>query len=274
LKKEVTYEKVLKIIEELAKEKFDSGHVSKGDSNYSFWLKQDLYHYTDILKLCEEYTVYGKCLEIGIGYAYLAVLIRKLLNYEVTGIDESCRSYITNPVWKSLLAKENIKFETCDIIHESLCFKDKSFDLVTCCEVIEHITISPQKIFNEIYRVLTDNGTFILTTPNFASFQNRVALLRGRNCLPLFPDKQPEDPAYRHWREYIPRELTKMLKQSGFKIEKLHMSDCWDRNNQRAYYRYLPKLVPSLRSDIMIVAKKSSSFDNNRHESKLDFMQK
>jgi ubiquinone/menaquinone biosynthesis C-methylase UbiE len=252
----VTHEKVLKIIEELSKEKFDSLHITNGDSNYSFWLKQDLYHYNDILKLCEEYTTHCKCLEIGIGYAYLAVLIRKLLNYEVMGIDEPSRSYITNPLWKALLAKEDIEFKVCDIIHEPLCFEDKSFDLVTCCEVIEHLTISPQRIFNEIYRVLTDDGTLIVTTPNFSNLQNRVALLRGKNCSPPFPDEQPKDPAYRHWREYVPKELIEMLKESGFTIEKLHMSDCWDRNSQKPIGRYVPRLIPSLRSDIMIVAKK------------------
>lgn len=204
-------------------EKFDSLHIAKGDSNYSFWLKQDLNHYYDVLRLCEVYTKSGKCLEVGIGYAYLAVLIRKLLNYEVIGIDQSSRSYITNPLWKTLLEKEDIKFKVCDIIHEPLCFKDKSFDLVTCCEVIEHLTISPKKIFNEFYRVLNDDSTLILTTPNFSNLQNRVALLRGKNCSPPFPDEQPKDRAYRHWREYIPKELIEMLKQSGFTTEKLHM---------------------------------------------------
>ena len=259
MKQLVTHEKVLRIIEEVSQEKFESGHITKDDSNYSYSLKQDLYHYSDILKLCEKYTTPGNCLEIGIGYAYLAVLIRKLLDYEVTGIDQSCRTYISNPLWKSLLAKEDIKFEVCDIINEPFCFEDKSFDLVTCCEVLEHLTISPKKIFNEIHRVLSDNGTFILTTPNFANLQNRVALLRGKNFLWHFPDEQPRDPAYRHWREYVPKELIRMLTQSGFTVEKLHMSNCWDRNSRRPYYRYLPKLVPSLRSDIMIVAKNTPS---------------
>jgi ubiquinone/menaquinone biosynthesis C-methylase UbiE len=267
MKQAVTHKNVLKIIEELSREKLDNGHITKSDPSYNFWLKQDLYHYTDILKLCEKYTTYGKCLEIGIGYAYLAVLIRRLLNYEVVGIDEPNRLYQTETIWKSLLAKEEIRFEVCDIINEKLSFKDNSFDLVTCCEVIEHITISPQKIFDEIFRVLTDNGTFIITTPNFASLQNRIALLRGKNCLQLFPDEKQIDPAYRHWREYVPKEIIKMLKQSGFAI-KLQMSDCWDRNSRRSYYRFIPKVIPSLRSDIMIVAKKKHSSINAPRSSK------
>jgi hypothetical protein len=81
--------------------------------------------------------------------------------------------------------------------------------------------------------------------------------LLGRNPVDLLWDEPPEDPYYRHWREYTAKELTGLLKQTGFSIEELYFSDCWDKSQKRFLYRTLPKLIPSFRSDIMIAAKKS-----------------
>jgi len=48
---------------------------------------------------------------------------------------------------------------------EAIPFKDKSFDIVTSIEVIEHVS-NPDVALNELARVLKDDGTLILTTPN------------------------------------------------------------------------------------------------------------
>lgn len=48
---------------------------------------------------------------------------------------------------------------------ELLPFKDGMFDKVFCSEVIEH-TINPDKVINEIYRVLKPEGVCVLSIPN------------------------------------------------------------------------------------------------------------
>jgi SAM-dependent methyltransferase len=45
-------------------------------------------------------------------------------------------------------------------------FEDKTFDMVLCSEVIEHLVHSPINMICEINRVLKDDGILILTTPN------------------------------------------------------------------------------------------------------------
>ncbi len=55
-----------------------------------------------------------------------------------------------------------------EIIHdlnESLPFKRKSFGQVTCVDSLEHVKNTPL-IFNEVYRILKNNGIFIVTIPN------------------------------------------------------------------------------------------------------------
>lgn len=48
---------------------------------------------------------------------------------------------------------------------DNLPFDNKSFDLVWCTEVIEHLH-NPKRLLNEIDRVLKPDGQVILTTPN------------------------------------------------------------------------------------------------------------
>lgn len=48
-------------------------------------------------------------------------------------------------------------------------FKDKSFDVITVIEVIEHVK-DPNKALDELHRVLKKGGVIILTTPNNHTF--------------------------------------------------------------------------------------------------------
>lgn len=61
---------------------------------------------------------------------------------------------------------------------EGLPFADRSFDLIFVGDVIEHI-FSPDLLLEEIARLLKPGGYALLTTPNLASWRNRIALLLG-----------------------------------------------------------------------------------------------
>ncbi len=57
-------------------------------------------------------------------------------------------------------------------------FPPASFDVIICSEVIEHV-FSPDSLLDEIARLLSPGGYAILTTPNLASWKNRIALMLG-----------------------------------------------------------------------------------------------
>ncbi len=61
---------------------------------------------------------------------------------------------------------------------EPLPFADKSFDLVTCMETLEHVH-DTDFLLSEIRRVLTDNGTAIVDIPRLDSMMNVLLLLFG-----------------------------------------------------------------------------------------------
>jgi ubiquinone/menaquinone biosynthesis C-methylase UbiE len=66
-----------------------------------------------------------------------------------------------------------------DLAAGSLPFDGGAFRAVFAGEIIEHL-VDTQRFLTEIRRVLEPGGVLVLTTPNLASFENRVRLLLGR----------------------------------------------------------------------------------------------
>ncbi|MEM1577995.1 MAG: class I SAM-dependent methyltransferase [Candidatus Micrarchaeia archaeon] len=97
-------------------------------------------------------------------------------------------------------------------------FKDESVDFVIAGEIIEHI-VDTDFFLSEIYRILKKGGKLLLTTPNLASWTNRMRLLLGRqpqyceNRLRLGIDAG-------HVRCYTYSDLKKQLLEHNFKIIK------------------------------------------------------
>jgi SAM-dependent methyltransferase len=68
---------------------------------------------------------------------------------------------------------------------EALPFRDESFDSIGCGEVIEHLR-SPRSCIDEIRRVLKDDGTAVLTTPNLGTLFHGTSFLEHPghiNCM-------------------------------------------------------------------------------------------
>lgn len=70
-------------------------------------------------------------------------------------------------------------------VSRRLPFEDETYDLVLFGEVIEHL-FDPDFALDEIHRILKPAGTLIVTTPNLASWLNRLVLLCG--IQPIFTE--------------------------------------------------------------------------------------
>lgn len=102
-----------------------------------------------------------------------------------------------------------------DLETEALPVLDETFDVVLCCEVIEHMEVDPMFMMSEINRVLKPEGLLILTTPNITSSRALYKILRGEE--PYFYMQYRHKPAlYRHNYEYSVSSIKKVLKASGF----------------------------------------------------------
>jgi 2-polyprenyl-3-methyl-5-hydroxy-6-metoxy-1,4-benzoquinol methylase len=102
-----------------------------------------------------------------------------------SALDVGCREGIQSE-W---LKKKSYKVTSIDIdksyrycrivdVNKKLPFKDSSFDLIWCSEVIEHLD-NPKKTISEFIRVLKKNGRIILTTPNSYALIFRLLYLFG-----------------------------------------------------------------------------------------------
>jgi len=94
-------------------------------------------------------------------------------------------------------------------------FDDGRFDLVMCCEILEHLLINPSHMFYEAHRVLKPGGFIFVSTPNVLRAANIRALQEGRNIY----DAYHGNGVYgRHNREFTPVEVGALLQSCGFAV--------------------------------------------------------
>jgi SAM-dependent methyltransferase len=153
----------------------------------------------------------------------------------------------------------------CDFGAENavLPFDNDIFDLVICTEVLEHL-LWPQRVLNEIYRVLGATGRLLVSVPNCASLSYRIAWMVGHipSCaacgnLPteLGNTAYPTgDGGYRggHVIDFSLSRLRALLTYSDFQVTSWHGSGIiW-------HWQLLPHwLVPSsMASNLICLAEK------------------
>ncbi len=125
--------------------------------------------YTQQLKMS---AVDKTALDIGCGGGILAEEFAAA-GFKVTGIDPSEASLET--------AKNHANYSGLDIEYqtgtgENLSFPDNSFDVVYCCDVLEHVRDLP-KCMSEIARVLKPGGVFFYDTIN-RTFQSKLIAIK------------------------------------------------------------------------------------------------
>mgnify|MGYP001585638460 FL=1 len=129
-------------------------------------------------------------------------------------------------------------------------FKENIFDVVHMSEIIEHV-LDTDKAISEVYRVLKKNGKLIITTPNCASFRDRILVLTGH----LQGYMQHTE----HVRFFNKEKLTRHLRKNKFKIEKVYGSGFSIPyfSGKAVTFFFLDSLLPAtLMQRLIIVAEK------------------
>lgn len=149
-----------------------------------------------------------KALEVGCGGGILSEEIA-LMGFDTTGIDpsEQALKIAANHAHASGL---NIRYEKGE--GEALPYTDSSFDVVFCCDVLEHVRDLP-KVISEISRVLKPGGAFVFDTLNRTLISKIVAIKIWQEWKrwAFFP------PGLHVWQMFIkPKELKSLLLQNNF----------------------------------------------------------
>ncbi len=149
----------------------------------------------------------GRVLDIGCGGGILAEEFARD-GFEVTGVDPAPESIETARAHAaaSLL---RIAYQTGS--GEDLPFAEQSFDIVTCCDVLEHVD-DVQQVLREVSRVLKDGGLFLYDTVN-RTLKSRIAMIK---VMQEWKTTAFAPPNAHVWEKFIkPRELMTMLEQAG-----------------------------------------------------------
>ena len=123
-------------------------------------------------------------------------------------------------VWGISSEHEPIKNKRVAILNietDAFPYKDNTFDIILCSEVLELLPHSPMPAIREMYRVAKPGGSVLITTPNIAGSIHSLYTLFGKT---LPTQKQTENIYHRHNHEYTLPELSGIIKKSGWIIEK------------------------------------------------------
>ena len=164
----------------------------------------------------------GEGLEVGSAFGYLlfsaAVLLPRM---RWTGLDYPGRTYRHSEAYEKAYHEYNCGFVAADICKEPLPFADGQFSAVTFSEVLEHLPIEQVNfVFSELARVIRPGGILMVSSPNQASLENRIKLLKGKSILDMPNPIDSFGGVFGHIRLYTPGEIEATLSKMGFRLER------------------------------------------------------
>jgi 2-polyprenyl-6-hydroxyphenyl methylase/3-demethylubiquinone-9 3-methyltransferase len=144
-----------------------------------------------------------RALEVGSGGGYICEEIARL-GFETSGIDPSGPSVRTAA---EHAARQGLKIHYAIGTGESLPYADQSYDVVLCCDVLEHVRDLPA-VISEVARVLRPGGVFCYDSFN-RTIVSRIAVIKVSQEWKRWAFLPPN---LHVWRMFIkPRELRSLL---------------------------------------------------------------
>ena len=156
--------------------------------------------------------------DVGGGYGRLSVILKQFAD-KVTLAEPSQQQL---DIAKDFL-KDKPKIEMKLAQAENLPFSDGEIDLAVVVRVIHHLP-NPIPAFEEINRVLSKDGYFLIEFANYGNFKNRIKHGLKLKRLPVEPvdirSPQNKRDDVIPFVNHNPKTVRKQLAQSGFKLEK------------------------------------------------------
>ena len=134
---------------------------------------EGLPRFKEVINVLKRHNVRARVLvDLGCNDGSLTIEMAKAVEAEevyCVDIDVNALNIAKNRGLKTIIA---------DLSNDKLPIQNGSADLVTALEVIEHL-VNPDNMLREAHRILKNHGYLLLTTPNLASWVNRLAMILG-----------------------------------------------------------------------------------------------
>ena len=152
-------------------------------------------------------------LDVGCGGGLLAEEFARL-GCRVTGVDPSRESLATA---RAHAEQSGLEIEYATGVGEELPFEDGSFEIVYCCDVLEHVT-DLDRVLAETARVLRPGGLYLYDTIN-RTLRSRLVMIK---LFQEWPSTALMEPNLHDWDMFIkPPELVASLQRSGLENREL-----------------------------------------------------
>lgn len=102
-----------------------------------------------------------------------------------------------------------------------------AYDLIICCEVIEHMDKDPMFLMSQLNLISKENAKLFITTPNAISSRIVFKVLAGYHPSFFMQYSRDRNP-YKHNFEYTPNLLEVLLKASGYNQIKFETLDTFE----------------------------------------------
>lgn len=132
-----------------------------------------------------------------------------------------------------------------------------NYDVVICCEVIEHLRLDLNLIFRQLSALAKPGGHVVIQTPNAVALKNRVSMLFGRNPFEMIRDDYRPGGSG-HLREFTMKELLDYAAKNSLVAVKTYCKNYFDFPSLKGrLYTLISSCLPSFyKNGITIVFRK------------------
>lgn len=196
----------------------------------------------------------GRLLSVGAGSAYVEAVLASELKARVVAVDFPDAIELNRRLYDT----HGFDSVAADLSLNDLKLPIEPCDVLLSAEIVEHIPDAPAQHFRKLVPYLKRDGCFVVTTPNLASIQKVLALLR------MTPIMDPPEKTFApvsfenegiHRREYMPSEIIDSMAASS--LDHIGTHFIWYHRQRHARTRWLQTLVPHFRPAMIIVGRKA-----------------
>lgn len=153
---------------------------------------------------------HGRALDIGCGAGFITEELA-IAGFAATGIDPSS---VAIEAARAHAAAQGLAIDYVVGVGEALPFADAAFDLVSCCDVLEHVS-DLDRVVAETARVLRPGGLYLFDTIN----RTRTSRLIAIKAMQEWRLTRIMDTSIHDWSMFIPpEELRSTLDGHGLEL--------------------------------------------------------